>query len=613
MRILFIFPLLLSFVFGQHPGVVEQSYTKTEYRIPMRDGATLFTAVYVPKDSSEKHPIMLMRTPYTVAPYGSGFVSDRDNNQWMAQERYILVYQDVRGRFLSEGEYEDVRPYIPHKQSEKDVDESSDAYDTIDWLIKNIRNNNGNVGMIGISYPGFYAAMGMIDAHPALKAVSPQAPIGDWYLGDDFHHNGALMLVDAFNFFSSFGKPRPALTTQWPPSFKYPTPDGYRFLLEAGSLASLKQQVYGDTAKFWNDVFAHPDYDRFWKERNVSQHLKKITPAVLLVGGWFDAEDLSGPLSMYSAIEANDKHNKTSLMMGPWFHGGWVRSAGNRLGNVSFGVKSSEYYGERIRTFFNYYLKGEGSPNVPEVSVFETGTNQWRTYESWPPKNIVLRNLYFYSDGKLSFARPVGQTGFDDYVSDPHRPVPYTNDITNDRSREYMTEDQRFAWQRPDVLSYETDVLSDDITVAGPVKVNLYASTTGTDADFVVKIIDVFPDSVKDDPSNAPNVRMGGYQMLVRGDVMRARYRKSFEHPVAMQPNKIEKIPFSLNDINHTFRKGHRIMVQVQSSWFPLVDRNPQQFVNIYRAKEADFIKTVHAIYRDTLHPSSIEIGQINR
>ncbi len=591
---------------------LKKDYIKHEYNIPMRDGAKLHTVVYAPKDSVEKYPIILGRTPYTTAPYGADYLKANGNNYWMAQEKYIIALQDVRGKFLSEGDYEDVRPINLHKKINDDIDESTDAYDTIKWLIKNIKRNNGKVGLMGISYPGFYAAAALVNAHPALKAVSPQAPIGDWFLGDDFHHNGALFLVDAFNFYRSFGKPRPQLTTQWPAGFVYETPDAYEFLLKAGSIASLKKKYYGDTIKFWNDVFNHPNYDEFWQARNLPQHFSNIRPAVLTIGGWFDAEDLYGTLHTYDAIEKNNPSAKNSIMIGPWFHGGWVRSNGSRLGNISFGIKSSEYYDSLIRKFFNYYLKGIGDLSLPEVSAFETGSNVWKTYDSWPPKNTEKKKIYLQKNEQLSFDHPKDSIGFDEYVSDPNRPVPYTNEITNGRGREYMTEDQRFVWQRPDVLSYEMNV-TEDITIAGPITANLFISTTGTDADFIVKVIDVFPQSMEDDKSNPTNIKMGGYQMLVRGEVMRARYRNSFENPEALKPGVVEKVKFTLQDINHTFKKGHLLMVQIQSSWFPLVDRNPQKFVNIYTAKDEDFVKATHTVYRSENNSSNLELRVLRK
>lgn len=586
-------------------------YVKYEYRIPMRDGATLFTIVYVPKDTTQTFPILIKRTPYTVAPYGATYKTSIEPSQAIINEKYILVFQDVRGKFESDGEYEDIRPYIPKKKSNKDIDETSDIYDTIDWLVKNVPRNNGNVGLWGISYPGFYAAQALMETHPALKAVSPQAPVTNWFMGDDFHHNGALFLIDAFNFYRSFGKPRPHHTQTWPDGFEYSTPDGYRFFLEAGSIASLKKKYYGDTIRFWNDLFNHPNYDSFWKARVPLQYYKNVKPAVMTVGGWFDAEDLYGTIHTYQAIEEQSPGAYNILVMGPWFHGGWERSKGDRLGNVNFEIETSPFYQEQIELpFFNYYLKGKGTLNLPEAYVFETGSNVWKTYDSWPPKNLLRKKLFFENEGKLSFSSPrdKSNSAYDEYVSDPRRPVPYIEQISSSRGREYMTDDQRFAWQRPDVLSYESEILKNAVTIAGPVTANLYVSTTGSDADFIVKVIDVFPDSTKDNEKNSEYVKMGGYQMLVRGEVMRARYRKSFEKPEAMKPNKVEKVSFTLPDINHCFKPGHKIMIQVQSSWFPLVDRNPQKFVNIYTAKESDFHKATHKIYRNKKYPSNIEI-----
>ncbi len=604
---LFCFAVIFPIILCSQEIDLKKDYIKREYKIPMRDGAKLHTVVYAPRDSMQAYPIILSRTPYTTAPYGDEYLKASQNNYWMAQEKYIMVFQDVRGKFLSEGEFEDVRPINPHKKTKNDVDESSDTYDTIEWLLKNIKRNNGKLGMIGISYPGFYAAAALVNAHPALKAVSPQAPIADWFIGDDFHHNGAMYLVDAFNFYRSFGKPRPRLTTQWPQGFVYETPDAYQFLLKVGSIASLKKQFYGDTIKFWNDVFAHPNYDEFWKERNLPQHLNNVRPAVLVVGGWFDAEDLYGTIQTYHAIEKNNPTTNNAIVMGPWFHGGWVRSNGNRLGNVSFSIKSSAYYDTIIRKFFNYHLKGIGELSLPEVSAFETGSNVWRTYDSWPPSNAVKKKIYLQNKEQLSFDVPHDSTGSDEYLSDPNRPVPYTNDITNDRGREYMTEDQRFVWQRPDVLSFEMTMM-EDMTISGPITANLYVSTTGSDADFIVKVIDVFPQSTKDDPSNSSNIKMGGYQMMVRGDVMRARYRNSYEKPEALQPGVIEKVSFTLPDVNHTFKKGHSLMVQIQSSWFPLVDRNPQKFINIYTAQDGDFIEATHTVYHSSKNSTNLEV-----
>jgi putative CocE/NonD family hydrolase len=589
---------------------VKANYAKTEVQIPMRDGVKLFTSIYAPRDTSKKYPILLNRTPYSVSPYGADAYKEHIGpSDDIARAGYIVVYQDVRGRLMSEGEYDNMRPHNP-KKTGKQIDESSDTYDTVEWLVKNVANNNGNVGMWGISYPGFYAATGMIDAHPALKAVSPQAPIADWFIGDDMHHNGAFYLIDSFNFFTFFGPPRPKPTTEFPPPFKHGTPDAYKFFLEMGAVSNANPKYLKGNIGFWNDFLAHPNYDEFWKSRNLLPHLKKVAPAVMTVGGWFDAEDLYGPLHIYDEIERNNPGIHNVMVIGPWFHGGWARSDGSQLGNAQFGSKTSEFYRSEVELkFFNHFLKGEGELNQPEVLAFQTGSNQWKSYESWPPKGTIEKTLYFHPNGKLSFDAPK-ETGeaFDQYVSDPAKPVPYTNEITISRGREYMTEDQRFASQRPDVLVYKTDVLTEDVTLSGKLLADLFISTTGTDADFVVKLIDVFPDDTPNADPNPTNFKMGGYEMLVRGEVMRAKYRESFETPSALRPNTVTRVPFNVQDVNHTFKKGHRIMIQVQSSWFPLVDRNPQKFCDIYKATDADFTIATHRVYRDAKHASGLKV-----
>ena len=570
---------------------VKAFYTKTEQLIPMRDGVKLFTAIYTPKDQSQKYPIMLNRTPYSVSPYGPNAYRDAVGPSDLFQkEKFIFVYQDVRGKFMSEGEWVEVRPYKPKKSGPKDIDESTDTYDTIDWLVKNVPNNNGRVGMWGISYPGFYTSMGVLDAHPALKAASPQAPIADWFIGDDFHHNGALFLPHAFNFFATLGKPRPAPTPNFPERFVHGTPDGYRFFLDMGPLANANTKYLKGEIAFWNDLMNHPNYDDYWQARNIRPHLRNIKTPVMTVGGWFDAEDLFGALQTYKTIEETNPGARNTLVMGPWFHGGWARSDGDALGSVSFGQKTSLTYREMVELpFFNCLLKDICNRELSEATVFETGSNQWRHYDSWPPKNIESREIYLSASGGLAFSAPTGGSAFDEYVSDPAHPVPFINNIAIGMTREYMVDDQRFAATRPDVLVYQTDVLDRDVTLAGPIKATLYVSTSGTDSDFVVKVIDVFPNS-------APET-MGGYQMLVRGEPMRARFRNSYSKPEAMEPGKITKIEFTLPDVNHAFLRGHRIMVQIQSSWFPLVDRNPQKFVDINRAAENDFQKATQRVY----------------
>jgi putative CocE/NonD family hydrolase len=587
-------------------AAVKALYTKTEQLIPMRDGVKLFTAIYTPKDQSQSYPIMLNRTPYTVFPYGpNAYKEALGPSEHFQKEKFIFVYQDVRGKFMSEGDFVDMRPYKATKAGPKDIDETTDTYDTIEWLVKNLPNNNGRVGMWGISYPGFYTSMGVIDAHPALKAASPQAPIADWFIGDDFHHNGALFLPHAFNFFSSFGKPRPKSTTEFPERFVHGTPDGYRFFLDLGPLANANTKYLKGEVAFWNDLMNHPNYDDYWQSRNIRPHLRNIKPAVMTVGGWFDAENLFGALNTYKTIESTNPGARNTLVMGPWFHGGWSRSDGDLLGSVTFAQKTSLAYRETIELpFFNCVLKDKCGNQLPEATVFETGSNQWRRYDSWPPQNVESRAIYFNANGGLLFTEPQrAAAAFDEYVSDPARPVPYVNSIAIGMTREYMVDDQRFAATRPDVLVYQTDVLDRDVTLAGPIKATLFVSTSGTDSDFVVKLIDVFP--------NGAPAPMGGYQMLVRGEPMRARFRNSYSKPKAMEPGKITKVEFTLPDVNHAFLRGHRIMVQIQSSWFPLVDRNPQRFVDIYRAREADFQKATQRVYRAGPNASRLTVSVV--
>ncbi|HXG67153.1 MAG TPA: CocE/NonD family hydrolase [Blastocatellia bacterium] len=607
-------PLAVGYLRAQATFDVKAHYTKYEYQIPMRDGVKLFTSVYVPKDTSQKYPIMLNRTPYSVRPYGPDeYKTELGPSPLFMREGFIFVYQDVRGRMMSEGNFKWMTPYIPNKTKPTDVDETTDTYDTIEWLLKNVPNHNGRVGMWGISFPGFYTAQGIIAAHPALKAASPQAPMADNFLGDDMHHNGAFFLPHAFNFIAVFGQPRQGPTKEFPPRFNHGTPDGYKFFLEMGPLANANEKYFKGRIAIWNEWMEHGTYDSYWQAQNVPQHMKKVTPAVMTVGGWFDAEDLYGPLKIYEAIEKNNPNTYNILVMGPWSHGGWARSDGDTLGNVRFGSKTSLFYRENIELpFFNYYLKGKGELKLPEAYVFETGDNEWQTHEQWPPKNVKMENLYLHADGKLSFAAPKEARAFDEYVSDPNRPVPFINYIAIGMTREYMTDDQRFAATRPDVLVYQTDALTEDVTIAGPITASLFVSTSGTDSDYVVKLIDVYPDDYPDDtPDDDPNparVKMGGYQQLVRGEPMRAKFRNSFVKPEPMVPNKVTKVEFVMPDAYHTFRKGHRIMVQIQSTWFPLVDRNPQKFVDIYKATEADFQKATQRVFRSAGSASHLKL-----
>jgi putative CocE/NonD family hydrolase len=594
------------------PEGLKQKYAKQEVYITMRDGVKLFTSIYTPKDSSVKHPILLNRTPYNIEPGGpDNFNLFMQLYSRYADDEYIMVFQDVRGKYMSEGQFEDIRPVIPVKKGNNDIDETTDTWDTVDWLVKNEENNNGNVGIFGISYPGFYSTMGIINAHPAVKAVSPQAPVTAWFIGDDFHHNGAFFLQDCFNFYYSNGRPHKAPTRTGNRGFKYPVPDNYEFFLSLGPVKNIITRYFGDTIKFWNDAFAHPDYDSFWKARDPRPFLKNVTPAVMTVGGWFDAEDLYGAINTYEAIEKqNPPDTRNYLVMGPWAHGQWAFGKGKNLGNIYWGFDTNEKFIEQEKKFFDFYLKGEGNSSIAEATIFVTGSNEWRNFDAWPPKNTIEKTLYFQPDEAASFKAPVSKTDFDEYVSDPMNPVPYTEDVHTNRTEAYMTDDQRFASRRPDVMVYQTDLLSEDITLTGPITADLFVSTTGTDADYVVKLIDVFPPDTKaDDPDL--KYPLGGYQMLVRGEVFRGKYRNSFEKPEPFVPGKVTEVKYELPDIAHTFKKGHRIMVQVQNSWFPLVDRNPQKFVNIYKCSDTDFQKATQRIYHDVNNPSHIKVSML--
>ena len=592
---------------------IRDNYTKIERYIPMRDGIKLFTSIYIPKDSSKKYPFLINRTPYTVAPYGKDeYKTSLGPDPLFIREGYIFVYQDVRGKWMSEGTFEDIRPHNDSKKG-KEVDESSDTYDTIDWLLKNIENNNGKAGMYGISYPGFYSTAALPGAHRALKAVSPQAPVTDWFRGDDFHHNGALLLTDAFNFYSSFGVPRPKPVTpvDAPKRVQFTMNDNYGFFMDVGALKHVKERFFGDSIKFWNDLTAHATLDTFWKAREIVQHLTDVKPAVMVVGGFFDAEDTYGTLHTYKMIEKQNPKANNWLVMGPWFHGGWVRSDGSSFGDIDFGQETSTWYQKNLELpFFNFYLKGKGDFNPAEATIFITGSNEWEQFDVWPPKESATKQLYLQADGKLSFDKPTESNSFDEYVSDPNAPVPYQEGVNKSRSREYMIDDQRFASKRPDVMVYQSDILTKDVTFIGPLLAKLKVSTTGTDADYVVKLIDVYPENALDPKPNPKDVIMGGYQMLVRGEVLRGKFRNSFEKPEPFVPGEITAVNYTLPDVAHTFKKGHRIMIQIQNSWFPLVDRNPQKFMDIYKeAEDKDFQKATHRIYHDQTNNSSIEIG----
>src|SRR5256886_2978806 len=621
---------------------IKSHYTKSEVMIPMRDGVKLFVCIYEPKDRKQKYPIMFDRTPYSVGPYGpDNYKNFLGPDELFPREGYIFVYQDVRGRYMSEGVYEDVRPYIPNKKGNQ-IDETTDTYDTVDWLIKNVPNNNGRVGVYGISYPGFYTSMAGIDGHPAIKAISPQAPVSDWFHGDDNHHNGALFLAQNFSFFTGFGQPRPVPTSNnnYVKPFNYGTQDGYQYYFAMGGLKNSGdafEKQFGFRLKFWDQMMAHPNYDQFWKERNIFPNLRNIHAAVMTVGGWYDNEDLFGALGTYQSIEKQNPGIFNVLVMGPWFHGGWARSDGDWLGTAYFGSKTGVYFREHFELpFFNHFLKDLGDiSGIKEVNVFDTGANQLAEVPNWSPTVSTDTPVYLMSDGKLVFGNgangarpstgklpPAGagtprQPWYDEYVSDPWNPVPYTEKRNGDTiryPRDFMTEDQRFAATRPDVLVYQPDPLTEDVTVAGSIRPELFVSSSGTDSDFIVKLIDVFPDDYKypegaKPPDNSPGniLSPGGYEMLLRGEPMPARFRNSFERPEPLRPNVPAKISYVMPGIVHTFKKGHRIMVQVQSTWFPLVARNPQKFMANYKlGTDADFQKAIERVYHSPQYPSRI-------
>lgn len=585
---------------------IRENYVKIERMVPMRDGVKLFTSIYMPKDRSEKHPILMTRTPYSCAPYGESNWKPYWNSyqRLYLRENYIMVTQDVRGRYMSEGEFMDVRPYNANKKG-NETDEASDTYDTIDWLLTNLEGNNGKVGVFGISYPGFYSTMAALSNHPALVAVSPQAPVTEWFLGDDFHHNGAFMLMDGFSFYTRFGIPRPRPVTAYKGGYMIKGQDNYDFYLRNGSLKNFAK-LMGDSVSFWKDLYAHPNYDTFWRARNTRNHVSGVKPAMLVVGGLFDAEDCYGAWRLYEAIEEkNPGKTFNKIVMGPWYHGQWSRPDGTSLGNISFGQRTADWYQNNIEVpFFNHHLKGKGDlSRLPEATVFMTGTNEWKQYDAWPPANAKDRAVYFQPGGALGWERPTAAKASSTYISDPSRPVPYTDGVHMQRTREYMTDDQRFASRRPDVLTFRTPVLTEDLTVTGTVIADLKVTLSTTDADLVVKVIDVFPDDHREPGNRYP---MGGYQMLVRGEIMRGRFRNSFEKPEPFKPGKVEQVRFELPDISHTFRKGHSLMIQVQSSWFPLADRNPQQFVNIYEADDKDFIPSTIQLHHDARNSSAV-------
>ena len=596
---------------GEDAAYIKANYTKFEYQIPMRDGKKMWTEVYVPNDKSKTYPFMMDRTPYSVGPYGPGNMKiSLGPSSNFVHDGYIFVYQDVRGRFMSEGIFREMTPELEQHKTNNDVDEGTDTYDTIDWLLKNIPNNNGKVGVWGISYPGFFTTTSLLSRHPALAAASPQAPMSDLWR-DDGWHNGAFFLVANFTFYPGFTNRQDDKPTQRRGGREPRVENGYDFYLKMGSVKNTNDMYYKDTIRLWNDMLNHPDYDQWWKDRNVLYHLHDIKTPTLVTGGWFDAEDLYGAINTYKTLAKNNPATPVYFVMGPWVHGGWANGPGDRLGDIYFGGPQGPHYRDDIEfKFFSHYLKGTPMDIAP-INAFETGVNKWKTFNVWPPKEVKDDNLYLLPGGKLSFKAPEGnKETFDQYISDPANPVPFIGDMnkTGDMERTYMDGDQRFLAGRKDVLTYQTDVLDKDVTIAGNIWSHLNVATTGTDADWIVKVIDVYPDTASNTVATGPGVNMAGYQQMVRSEPLRGKYRVAFDKPVPFVPGKITPVSWELQDVLHTFKKGHRIMVQVQSSMFPLIDRNPQTFVDIMKAKDSDFKAATEKVYTSKAHPSYLKV-----
>ena len=569
----------------------------------MRDGIKLFTVIYTPKAVKEPLPFIFFRTPYGVStepsPNKTPYISD------MAREGYIFVYQDIRGRYKSEGTFE-MHRFMRDKKNPNSIDESTDTYDAIAWLLKNIPDNNGKVGLLGTSYDGWTTMMGTIDPHPALKAASEQATVSDMYIGDDFHHNGAFRLSYGFEYayMEEFSKEDTL--------FAFDKYDTYEWYLNLGPLSNVNEKYFHGKIPSWNDFVKHPNYDDFWQKQSMAYRLGNPTVPILHVAGWWDQEDFYGPQKAYEVLERNDKYNQNFIAIGPWNHGGWRLGKGESLGNIKFGNPTSEKFRKEIQSrFFAYYLKGNGSGNFPEAITFQTGSNTWRNYDKWPPVNLtkIKKSVFKFSEGKLSFESPNENVGFDEYLSDPSHPVPYRSRPVEETygpgSRWYtwLVEDQRFVQNRPDVLSWETNTLTEDIEVTGNLIADIFASTSGTDADWIVKLIDVYPEVYPE------QTNMGGYQLMIANDVFRGRFRNSYTNPEPVNPDEVNEYRIDLHAINHVFKTGHKIMVQVQSTWFPIIDRNPQKYVpNIFEAKESDFIVTQQKIYRSVKYPTHIKL-----
>ncbi len=590
------------------PKYDRAAYEHTSADIPMRDGLSLHVEIYAPKSQTEPLPFLFQRTPYGVEGAGGRLTGGYAD---LADEGYIFVFQDIRGRYKSEGTFVMQRPPRPVDSPSQAVDEATDTHDSIEWLLKHVPKNNGRVGMLGVSYDGWTAAMGMLGAHPALRAVSPQASPADMWIGDDFHHNGAFRLSYGFEY---------AYLTEASKEnsdFDFDRYDTYDWYLALGPLSNVQAKVLKNkTLPTWTDFVNHPNYDEFWKRQAMKPYLTRVTVPTLNVAGWWDLEDFYGPVTIYRELEKHDQRAQNFLVVGPWRHGGWGGGPGQKLGKIDFGSPTGEYFRKNIQApFFAYHLKDRGTLSQAEATVFESGSNRWRTFDSWPPKRAVTRSLYFHAGGKLSFDPPASTEGsrFDAYVSDPAHPVPYrTRPIEptyypkGSGWSTWLLEDQRFVQQRPDVLSWETEPLTEDVVVAGEITAKLFASTTGRDADWVVKLIDVYPETYE------PDFKLGGYQLMVANDVFRGRFWKSYERPVALVPNAVTPFTIDLHTQSYRFQKGHRIMVQVQSTWFPIIDRNPQTWMaNIFQAKDADFQKQTHRVWRVPGQASRVEVQTV--
>lgn len=606
-KLLFITSLLLCFLIPRgwtqtqaknQPDSIElklkEIYTKREVMIPMRDGIKLYTAVYEPKDNSRQHPILMYRSPYSCSPYGEGFDRHfRTNLKNYIEHRYIIVFQDVRGRHKSEGIFIQVRPLNKNKKGKKDkknIDEATDTYDTIEWLIHNTYNN-GNVGTWGISYDGFYATMTASSNHPALKAVSPQAPVTDWFRGDDRHHNGAFTLLQTTNFLPRLegrhiGK---GVMNQIVKN------DVYTDFLALGTFKNVDDLVRDTTQTLWNDIKNHPDFDDFWKERDARTSCYNLKPAILVVGGLYDSEDCYGAWNLYKAIKEQSPDTDLYLTFGPWWHGAWTVRGFQGFGNLYFGKSTSAYYMDKIEyPFFRYFLEGKGEKPKHKVNIFHTGENEWKTYDEWPVQKTTGIPYYIHKNGSVSTQAPAEQESYSEYISDMSRPVPYTANPTTYRTKEFMVDDQRFATSRPDVITFMTEPLCDTLTLAGPIEVELMTAISSTDADFMVKVIDVYPEKFEYSKTARNYLKsdypMSGYQLMIRGELFRGRFRKGFDNPLPFKPEEITPVNYTLYDVAHTFLPGHRLMIQIQSSWFPIIDRNPQKFIDTYHCTVEDFV-----------------------